>query len=120
MTRVIPREVRTVMGELDSSITDEDIEFFITMANNVVDANLLDKLPETQLRTIETFLTAHLLSISRQPQFVRRRVMDAEDSILGSFGDGLKSTTFGQQVLILDNTGNLASLGVRKALFRVL
>lgn len=120
MARTSIDEVKVVIA---TSLTDEEITSFINIANRIVtslvgsNVNLSDDIKED----IECFLTAHLISISREPQnsFSRSRVGNSEIYVSSQFGKGLEATAFGQTVKLLDTTGTFTQLGKVKASLKV-
>ena len=91
------------------------IEAFIEIASGMVDDLDSSQLSTTKLREIERWLTAHLITVTKDRQGTKERLGDAEISYANIFGEGLKASTYGQMVLQLDTTGALMNLG-KKAL----
>jgi hypothetical protein len=84
---------------------------FIQLASHLVDDLLMPQgLSDTRLRDVELWLAAHYTCL-RDP-----RVVDVRDGDTGvryeqvKTGEGLASTRYGQQALLLDPTGTLAAL----------
>jgi hypothetical protein len=75
------------------------------MVNTVLGTGTSDNLKE-----IERWLTAHMISISRERQTLKEEAGTVSVTYAGSFGEGLKATSYGQTVLALDTTGKMASL----------
>lgn len=88
----------------------------LKLSGKGLDADLLDQ--------ITIFLAAHFSSIT-DGVLSRDRFGDADQSFKapGDKDQGLKATLFGQQALLLDDSGTLASIGASasslKALFTV-
>jgi len=112
--RVTDVEVKEIM---DTSIATMP---FIVAANLIIDNTLSAEIAagdfgaET-LKEIERWLAAHMVA-ARDPQIAREQTGDAAATYQGKFGDDLKSTSYGQRVLLLDHTGKLASAqGAKRA-----
>ena len=108
MARVSDAEVREIM-DIDSSITD--LTPFITAANLVITARLSGAGHSDELlKEIERWFSAHLIA-SRDPLTKIEKLGDASRTIQGEFGKGLDSTTYGQNVKLLDTSGIMAKAG---------
>lgn len=109
-----------------TSLTDPRLQALIDMAHRLCDGALSDKgLSESQLSDIEVYLSAHLAAVSDRTSLlagnaeeikVGESTMKFESSSF--FGGRLNSTTYGQQAILLDTTGTLATLGKPRAQFR--
>ena len=116
MARTTNTLVKDIM---ETALSDAQIDAIIPMASRMVDDNLASSdLSTATLTDIETWLTAHLIAMGKERQAEEERVNDIWITYQGNFGEGLKSTTFGQMVLILDTTGSFASLIKMKASIR--
>lgn len=106
-----------VLTIMNSSLTGTQVDGFITIANRMVTDNLAGEssFGDDELAEIEKWLTAHLISITKERQVRAETVGDVRVEFTGKFGDGLKMTTYGQMVLVLDSSGILASMGKQKA-----
>ena len=113
MSRVTGDEVKEI---IDTTLTAAQITPFITAANIAVTGQLAStSLTATTKKEIERWFAAHLVYI-RNPKLKKEKIGDAEDTMnLGTLGEGLKSTPYGQVVLTLDTTGNMANLGKRQS-----
>lgn len=82
---------------------------FVQAASLLVDRHLGSAgLSAAELKEIERWWAAHLVAI-RDPRFVQVRTEgDAIVYERGKMGEGLRATSYGQQVLTLDWTGTLA------------
>lgn len=99
----------TVESIMETGIAVLEIEAIIVFANRMVNTVVGDStLTEEVLTDIETWLTAHMIAIGKERQAKSERVSDIWITYQGKFGEGLKSTTYGQMVLMLDSTGNFA------------
>lgn len=95
----------------------EDMTAFIKAANLIVSEKLVGQgLSADYLEEIERWLAAHL-ACARDPREKSSKTGDASATYTGNFGEGLKSTPYGQQVLLLDSTGIMAKIGKKKATF---
>ncbi len=110
--RVTDAEVREII-DIDVSITN--ITPFITIANLLVTDKLSDSgLSVEMLKEIERWLSAHFVAI-RDPRVKSESIGGISTSYRGTTGEGLKSTLYGQQVIMFDTTGTLANFGMKKA-----
>jgi hypothetical protein len=88
---------------------------FIETANVLVDQYLgSSSLSDALLRQIEMWWAAHLVAI-RDQQAASEGVGKANVTYQGKTGKGLEFTGYGQQVLSLDPTGILATIGKKRA-----
>ena len=102
-----------------TALTDIQIDVFIGIANRMVTERLgSEGLSADLLKDIESFLTAHLIAIGKERQAIDERIDNIQASYQGVFGEGLKSTTYGQMVLTLDTTGLFAKAGKTAATIR--
>jgi len=119
MARVSADEVRTIM-DLDPSITDPQIDVFITQANLLVTRRLGSSgLDSSTLKEIERNVAAHLLT-ALDPQIESEKIGEASTKYAGRFGEFLRSTRYGQAALLLDTTGILAKSGQKSATISVI
>lgn len=121
--RVTATEVRVIF-DASSDITDAIVTSHIDIANDLVTGSLSSSgLSSTRLANIELYLAAHFLAL-RDPSrgMVEAEWVSSEAKVdfSSDFGQGLKSTHYGQQVLLLDTSGTFANLGKTKARFRVI
>ena len=104
-----------VLEIFDTDITD--CTPFIVAANLIVDEQLSGEgLSDALLAEIERWLAAHL-ACAKDPRYKSEKVGDATATYTGTFGEGLDSTLYGQQVKLLDPTGSLAKMGAKKVSF---
>ena len=99
-----------------TALSDPILQQLIAIANRMV-TNLLSSsgLAADVLKDIETYLTAHLIAIGPERQTEEERVLDVWVVHQGKFTEGLKSTTFGQMVLVLDTTKSFITASKQKA-----
>jgi hypothetical protein len=101
---------------INTSLGDPTIEAIIDSANILVTNVLSDSdLGATTLAEIERWLTAHMISISWERQATDEKLGEASIKYAGVFGEGLKSTTYGQMVLMMDTSGLMRNAGKRSA-----
>jgi len=115
MARVKPSEVKQI---IDTDLSNPNIDAFILSANITVTAILGTDtvITAAQLKEIERWLTAHLIASSKERQAHTEKADDASITYGGKTGKGLNSTTYGQQVMLLDTTGKMAaSVGKKRA-----
>lgn len=111
MARVTPLDVKDILD--NCVITDPIVGTMIKTANKFINRIFADEttLTEDDLKEIERWLTAHLISISLQRTTTDEKLGDASATYAGIYGEGLKMTSYGQTVLLLDTSGTLAKLG---------
>jgi hypothetical protein len=103
---------------MDGCTTDANtIDAFINSAELLMNRvfGTGETLSELELTEIERFLVAHMISSTVYKSTSREKLGDAEMEYTGKWDTGLKSTPYGQMVLLLDSTGKLANLGVAAA-----
>jgi len=92
---------------------------FIEVASALVSDRLSSSgLSETILKEIERWLAAHFLSV-RVPMKKSQSIDGTSETyhVPGVSMKGLESSLYGQQALLLDSSGTLANLGLRKVAF---
>lgn len=108
--------IDTVKEILVTSLGDSNITAYINQANRIVTRVLGGEgLSSSLLTDIETWLTAHLITISKERQANDKWVGDARVRYQGSFGEGLQTTTYGQMVLDMDTSGKMQESTMKRA-----
>ena len=108
--RVTSRDVKTI---IDTELTD--LSVFIQAATLQVDRIAAKgELGAAELKEIERWLAAHFVSI-RDKRTIKDSVGDSSHTYEGKTGMGLDFTRYGQMAKLLDTTGTLAKIGMRKA-----
>lgn len=105
-----------VLAIMDTDLSEREVSPFITPANLIVTSKLSSSgLSDELLTEIEKWLSAHLAScLSRSVG--KEKIADMEITYDGfKPGQGLESTIYGSQVLLLDTTGTLGDLGKKRA-----
>ena len=98
---------------ITTTLSDPDIQSYIDNANTFLDALTWNiTLSEALLTVIETWLTAHMIAMTKERQTTKEKVGEASEDYGGKFGLNLDFTSYGQNVLMLDYSGTL--LGVSK------
>ncbi len=109
--RVSATEVKEVIA---TSISDGVVlSSMITTASNYIDVHLPDAgHSAATLKSIELYLSAHLVAVTEERGGLKySKLGDASDAWdVSKFGDGFKSTRFGQTALALDTSGILARI----------
>lgn len=105
--RVTVDEVKEILD--DTELTDPIITAFITSANVMVNNVLGDGISDI-LKEIERWLTAHMISSTRERMALKEGAGGASITYTGVFGESLNGTPYGQMVLALDTTGAFAAL----------
>ena len=106
--RVTATEVRVI---ITTSLLDAAITAYIGIANPIVTDTLTCGLSAARLKEIERWLTAHLISIVEERQTTEEKLGEATVKYAGVYGEGLKGSSYGQMVLLLDTCGQFANLG---------
>jgi hypothetical protein len=104
--RCSPTEVKEL---LDTTLTETQVLPFLLAASLLLDTHLINAgLSVALMRELERWLAAHFVCI-RDPLFMQAST-DGQSMTFqrGPAKDGLKATSYGQQVLLLDPTGILA------------
>jgi hypothetical protein len=112
MARVTATEVK---GIIDTDLTDDAVNIYITSANVMVD-NVLSTSDTPILKEIERWLTAHMIASTKERQAKSEEAGGAKINYAGYYGDMLSSTSYGQQVMMLDVSGKFANLGKKAAM----
>lgn len=101
-----------VRGILDTDLESTEIDRYIDTAHLFVESALNGRgVSDDILTQIETYVTAHLISFTRERQESEEGIQDAKVKYTGKYGLGLQGTTYGQSALFLDPTGELAKKG---------
>ena len=111
MARVTVSEVREI---ITTSILDASLTVFITQANLFVTANLGGEgLSDDLLKEIERNIAAHFIHAA-DPRTTEEKIGDAAEKYSGEFATGLSATSYGQNAMMLDTTGILATVGIKR------
>lgn len=109
--RATEAEVKEI---IDTDLTTEQVAPFLITANVMVTSVLSDEgYGDSLMKEIEQWLAAHFVAI-RDPRIAKEKIDDADATYQGKFGEGLRHTSYGQQVLILDFHGRLAEIASSK------
>jgi hypothetical protein len=104
-----------VLGIMDSDTTINTVvlDKIIIAASAVVDKVFEDNdnPGDTLLAEIEMWLAAHMVASSIRRTTSDEKIGDAAIKYTGQWGKKLESTPYGQMVLTLDVTGNMAKAG---------
>lgn len=112
--RVTVDEVKSILD--NTSLTDPVIQTFITGANvYVTDALNGSGLGDDMLKEIERYYAAHLIAITVERMASKEGAGGASITYTGTYGQGLKSSSYGQICLTMDTTGTLAKLDGKKS-----
>jgi hypothetical protein len=105
-----------VRAILETDLTEAQLTAFIASANTLITANLATSaLTAAELVEIERWLAAHLAAV-RDQRAKSEKFADAYTvTYQGETGLGLDATLYGQQVQLLDWTGTLRGLGLKRA-----
>jgi hypothetical protein len=111
--RVTEAEVLAIM---DTILVSADITPFVIAATLVIDeVSTRATYSAALLKELERYYTAHLAAALKDPTIKQEKTGEAAVTYLGEGGKGLEFTSYGQQVLVLDTEGVMASLGKQAA-----
>jgi hypothetical protein len=101
---------------LETELTDENIEAYISIASSMVDdVAAVGGVSADRLTEMERWLTAHLIAVTKERRPVEEEIgNDTAVKFANVFGPGLQSTEYGQMTSQLDPTGTLAAYGKKK------
>jgi len=110
-------EVRLIMNVTDTVLTDDMIAPFITAAEEFVDKVFADDsdIGDTLLEEIKKWMTAHMITATIRRTTSDEKLGEASVKYTGKWGEGLKSTPYGQMCIILDTSGLMAKTGKMSA-----
>jgi hypothetical protein len=103
-----------VKAIIATSLTESEVDVYIADANALVNAILGEEgLTDALLTTIEKWVTAHLIAMtkSRQPQY--KKIGDGAESY-PKLGMNMHTTTYGQTAIAFDTSGKLANVGKKR------
>ncbi len=108
---------------VDVSTKRSEMSTFIETADLIVTESLAGQgLSAARLRQIELYLAAHFTTLAEERGgIIGSKTGESSEFYANKFGKGLALTRYGQQALVLDTSGRLASEGTAlpKAQFRV-
>ena len=114
MARTTATEVKQIMDSC--TLSDTIVDAFIISANGVVTEALgSTNAGDTLLEEIERWFTAHMLAMTLCRTTSEEKLGEAAVKYTGLFRAGLESTPYGQMVMQLDYTGEMANIGKKKA-----
>lgn len=115
-TRTNPTDVKQIIESESLTLTDSEIQAYISDANVLVTDLLTNSgLSSALMKSIEKWLTAHMIVSTRMRMAAKEGAGGASITYTGVYGEGLKSTPYGQHVIALDTTGAFASLMLKRA-----
>jgi predicted DNA-binding transcriptional regulator AlpA len=115
-TNILVKEILETTG-----LTDPEIDAFITRANLIVDQKLLGEgIVDAVLTEIETWITAHLIAITKERQAKQEKIGDVSATYAASPKGFFESTTYGQTALLLDTSGKLQAAALKKAYIKAI
>lgn len=111
--RVTSAEVKVIVSTSIADVTTP----FIDIATLIVDEDLASYgMSADRLEKIELYLAAHFVAMTEERGgLTRTRTGDSEDYFRAFTGDGMRATRFGQTAMLLDESGKLSGMGLRKA-----
>lgn len=113
MARTNNSDVQDIFDtDLDTTALDAWIEIANEHVDDIADAD--SSIDSTRLTKIEKLAACHFAA-AQDPRLEEYRVGDAQGSFQGDTGMYYDSTVYGQQARMLDPTGTLADVGLRKA-----
>lgn len=111
MARVTEEQVRGVTGDGEEVDASQAIE----VATLIVTEELGNSdLSEDRLKQVELYLAAHFQTLAtREGPLAAQTVGETSERYHNIYAAGLRSTRFGQQVILLDTTGAMAEMAAR-------
>jgi len=112
VSNITPDEIKAIFPTtLDETSLTAFIETGTILFNEIfADVDYSDD----RSRAIALFLISHLASVA-SPRVESERMTDYSYKVMGKTGEGLRSTFYGQNALLLDTNGTLESLGKQRA-----
>lgn len=109
--RVTADDVKAIMAGYEGA--DATVEVYIGAATLLIDSIFASDtvLSDDQLKELERWYTAHMIASVDFRTTSEEKVGEASVKYTGKWGEGLKSTPYGQMVLQLDVTGKIAKAG---------
>lgn len=108
MARVTAAEVKVIMD--NCTVADATVTAMIAAASQIID-NVFGSTDVTDATTqLELWLSAHIVASTVHRMAGSEKLGDAAVTYIGMFGEGLKSTPYGQMVLTLDSSGELVGM----------
>lgn len=106
---------------IETELDDSTIESYIEGASTLVTSILGQAgLGSALLAEIERWMTAHFIAATRERQTVKEEAGGAKVQYTGEFAKGLNSTSYGQNAIAMDISGELAMLGDRAVTIRAI
>lgn len=118
MALVDASEVRII---LDTDLSDNEVSAFIDIADSLVSTHLTStNLSDAVKKEIERWLTAHLITISRDRLASSEKVGDASIQYADAkmLGKGLDATSYGQMVKILDTSHTFEKIDKKEIIIK--
>ena len=117
MARVTVDEVRSIIS---TKADDNTIYQYIASAQALMDLLIGQGLTAMQMKEIERWLTAHLIASTRDRQAREEGAGGAYIKYTGLSYTGLRGTTYGQQAIVLDTSGTLATIAGKSVKFKAI
>lgn len=104
-------DVKLLMN--DTTLSDDYVESILVTADLVLTKvfEYNNTLTNALLAELQKYYAAHLIASTTARVATEEKVGDGSITYAGKFGDGLKSTPYGQLLLLLDTTGLIARGG---------
>lgn len=114
-------DINTVKSIIQTALADSAVNDYITHANNMVTRVVGGEgLTAAVLKDIETWLTAHLIAISKERQPHEEKIGDIWVRFTENPQGWLSQTTYGQTVLFLDSSGQFQKTTMKKSSIRAI
>ena len=119
MARTTATEVKKIMA---TGLIDADVTNVIDFANRQVTIVLGGEgMTASVLQDIETWLTAHLITMGKERQAEKEKVEGISELwFQKKTGESLRSTTYGQTVIMLDSSGLMLQAAKQKVQIRAI
>lgn len=106
---------------IDTALTDPEIDDIISFSNRMTTTILASaSLTSAELKDIETYLTAHIIAITKERQTKEERVGDVWIKYYDHPTGWLEQTTFGQTVMVMDTSGLFQKQAKKRASFKAI
>lgn len=110
---VTATDIRAIM---DTSLQDSEIEVYIPMSETILNSILSGyTIDDSVMDLLITWVTAHLISISKDRQAQQEKAGTASITYTGKYEMNFTMTSYGQMAITLDPTGELANAHKMKA-----
>jgi len=111
--RVTHSEVKAIMD--NCTVADGTVDTFIAAGTLIIDSVFGSTNADALTKEIERWFVAHMLASTLSRMASDEKVGDASVKYTGLWGKRLESTLYGQMVMQLDVSGQMANVGKTSA-----